>query len=268
MYKYGGLLIYQMHDDDGLLEVVDDAGIRSLHFGSSSKQSSQLLSEPSKLVLDYVRAMACWQLFKPVLEENVLMIGLGAGTISKYLLQNFPASFLTVIEYRKSVVKIARSHFGLPFDNRLKIIVADGGDYVCRVANNAKQFGLLIIDAFDHEGVAASVRTLVFFQAAKSLLTNNGILVINLWGGTANPQFQEIAQWLGQCFNWKTLFLPVQNGNNIIVFAFNDPTNLYSMSELRVLAMSLEQSYQIEFPTFLKNIKKHNASTLKEIIKL
>lgn len=268
MYKYGGRLIYQDHDDDGTLEVIDDAGLRSLHFGSLPKQSSMSLGEPDRLILDYVRAMTSWQLFKPMLEGDVLLIGLGGGSISKYLLHHFPLCRLKVIEYRKSVVKVARSHFGLPLDTRLKIIIDDGGRYVCRAADTQDQhYCLLIIDAFDHEGVAPSICSEVFFQAAKSLLTNDGILVINLWGGTGNQQFQELAHWIGQCFNWNILFLPVLDRSNIIVLAFNGQTPRHSLPELRDRANKLEQHYQIEFPRFLKDLKKHNASTFNQLIK-
>ena len=268
MQKYGGWLIYQNHDDDGTLEIVDDAGVISLHFGSYPKQSSMSLKEPDKLVLEYVRAMASWQLFKPVLEEDVLLIGLGAGSIGKYLLRHFPACRLKAIEYRKSVVKIARSHFGLPLDPRLKIIIGDGGQYVCR-AGDAQQerYGLLIIDAFDHEGVAPSICSENFFQAAQSLLANDGILVANLWGGAGNQQFQQLARWIGQCFNWHILFLPVPDRSNIIVLAFNGQSPKYSLAELRARANALEQRHQIEFPRFLKDLKKHNASTFNQLVK-
>jgi spermidine synthase len=79
--------------------------------------------------------------------------------------------------------------------------------------------------------------------------------------------FQQVASWIGRIFHWKTLFLPVQGRGNIIGLAFNDKTPLYSMQALRDRANALEQRYQIEFPVFLKDIKKHNASTLNQTIK-
>ena len=85
MYKYDGLLIHESHDDEGILEVIDNKGFRSLHFGSSPKQSSLLIADPNKLVLDYVRAMTSWLLFKPSLEDDALLIGLGGGSLAKHL---------------------------------------------------------------------------------------------------------------------------------------------------------------------------------------
>jgi spermidine synthase len=267
MHKYEGLLIHQSHDDDGIIEVVEQAGVRSLHFGSPPRQSSTLLIDPDKLVLDYVRAMTSWMLFKETLDEPTLIIGLGGGSITKHLLHHFPQCRLTAVESRASVVKIARSHFGLPLDPRLKMIVDDGGAYLReRVDTHSERYGLLIVDAFDHDGMAESISNQVFFDACQAVLKPDGLLVINLWGGTGNPDFQAAALWLGRAFDWRLLFLPVAGRGNIIGLAFNKQAPLYAMKALRERAIALEQHYQIEFPVFLKNLKKHNVSTLKQVI--
>jgi spermidine synthase len=268
MYKYEGLLIHESHDDEGIIEVIELKGVRSLHFGSQPRQSSMLLIDPHKLELDYVRAMASWLLFKPTLDDDALIVGLGGGSLTKHLLQHFPECRLKVVEYRKSVVKIARSYFGLPLDPRLKIIVDDGASYIRQRTETCREYySLLFIDAFDHEGMASSICNEAFFDACKILLKKDGILVINLWGGTNNPEFQQVSLWLGRVFNWQTLFLPVRNRGNIIGLAFNDYSPLYSMKELRTNALALEQLYQIQFPAFLKDLKRHNASTFNQVIK-
>ena len=91
--------------------------------------------------------------------------------------------------------------------------------------------------------------------------------MINLWGGTNNPEFQQVSHWLGNVFEWQILFLPVRDRGNIIALAFNNYSPLYSLKDLRANALALEQQYQIEFPTFLKDLKKHNTSTFNKVIK-
>ncbi len=268
MYKYEGLLIHESHDDEGIIEVIEHKGVRSLHFGSHPRQSSMLLTDPCKLELNYVRAMTSWLLFKSTLDDDALIVGLGGGSLTKHLLQHFPECRLKVVEYRKSVVKIARNYFSLPLDPRLKIIVDDGGDYIRQRSDAYREhYSLLFIDAFDHEGMASSICNEAFFDACKALLKIDGILVMNLWGGTHNPEFQQVSLWLGRVFDWQTLFLPIRDRGNIIALAFNDYSPRYSMKELRTNALELEQQYQIEFPTFLKDLRKYNASTFNQVIK-
>lgn len=263
MYKYQGRLIYQSHDEDGILEVIEKNGVRSLHFGSSSRQSSMLLAEPDRLELGYVRAMISWMLFKKEW-GSALLIGLGGGSLAKFLLRHFPVCRLRIVEYRRSVIQIARSHFGLPFDPRLKIVVNDGGRYVEeRSRRGFERYDLLMVDAFDHDGLAPAINRQAFFAGCRSLLNADGILAINLWGGVRNPVFQKIANWLADVFSWRLLFLPVRNRGNIIVLAFNDGRTTYSLKELRQKAALLESRYGIEFPLFLKDFGSHNASTFK-----
>ena len=267
MYRYEGRVIHESHDDDGILEVVESDGVRSLHFGSFPRQSSMLLAEPDKLYLNYVRAMTSWMLFKPTLDDEALIIGLGGGSLTKHLLHHFPDCRLKVVEYRESVVKIARSHFGLPLDPRLKVIIDDGAKYVRqRTESQSEQYSLMFVDAFDHEGMASSISNHAFFDACKMLLKKDGMLVINLWGGAQQPPIPAGCPVAGTTFDWRILFLPVQDRGNIIGLAFNEEAPLHSMKDLRTRAIILEQLYQIEFISYLKEIAKHNSSVINNSI--
>ena len=170
MYKYEGHVIYESYDEEGIIEIVEQKGIRSLHFGTQAQQSTISLAEPDKLHLNYVKAMTSWLLFKDTLED-ALLVGLGGGSLTKHLLHHFSECRLKVVEYRKGVIKIARSYFGLPLDPRLKIVVDDGGEYIRQHYEKYREhYNLIFIDAFDHEGVAPSVRSEAFFDACKALL--------------------------------------------------------------------------------------------------
>ena len=267
MYKYDGLVIYQAHDDDGLLEIIERDGVRSLHFGSSSRQSSMRLNAPLNLELDYARAMMSYLLFKPNLTDEVLLIGLGGGSLAKFLLHYFPDCYLKVIEYRHSVVKIARRFFDLPLDRRLKIIIDDGAVYLKeRAVSYQGHYSLLLIDAFDSEGLAPSLCNKAFFEHCQAVLKPDGLLVINLWGGLTNPLFIEISTWIGQIFHWHTLFLAVQGRGNIIVLAFNSKPACHLL-ELKTRATELTTHYHIDFTAFLRDLKRHNASTFQYLVR-
>jgi spermidine synthase len=265
MYKYDGLVVYQNHDDDGILEVVEENGIRSLHFGTNSRQSSISLNNPESLYLPYTRAMTSWLLFKEQIDD-LLILGLGGGSLARHLLYHFPACRIRAIEYRASVVKIARSHFGLARDSRLKVIVDDAGSYVRQHAQAFYgEYGLILIDAFDSEGMADSIASLSFFDACKVLLKPDGMLVINLWG-TETKLFGSCFHWLQQVFNERVLLLPVRNRGNMIAVAFNYEMPRFDLKALKVRANELEQQYQIEFPKFLKDFNKHNPYSIHSVI--
>lgn len=266
MQKYDGNLVYQNHDKDGIIEVVEKKGVRALHFGSNSRQSTQLVDQPDQLHSLYARAMMGLLLFNDS-PENILMIGLGGGTLTKYLLRQFSACKIKVVEYRNDVLKVARSHFDLPLDPRLKIKIGCGGEYISTQSKMVEAaHDLIMIDAFDHEGMAVEVSSENFFDGCRTLLKDDGLLAINLWG-TQKDQFKHVAWNMGRVFEWKILFLPVRKRGNIIGFAFRENAPKFTMKELRTKAKQLEQQYQLEFPVFVKDIKRNNDSILHNVIK-
>jgi len=266
MRKYDGLLIHQEFDEQGLIEIVETDGVRSLHFGTSPRQSSMFIDVPNQLHSAYAKAMLSFLLFKEQ-PRNVLMIGLGGGLLTKYLLYQFPNCQIKTIEFRQAMVKIARRFFLLPLEPRLKIKIGDGAEYIKEQSKFVdKVHDLIMIDAFDEVGLAETMQGATLFEACKTLLSDKGMLVINLWGND-KELFQQIAWEMGTVFNWKILFLPVRGRGNIIGLAFAEGHPDFSMKELRAKAKLLDEQYQIEFLNFIKDLKRNNSSVLKRVIK-
>lgn len=265
MVKVNGRLIYQSHDDDGVIEVVEQNGVRSLRFGSSATQSSLRMDDPEKLELAYLRAMNGWMLFKEAPEQS-LLLGLGGGSLARHLLYHFPDCRLVAVEYRKGVVKVARSHFGLPLDRRLKVILDDGGHYARRRAETLRgYFSLVFVDIFDHKGMSPSLSNIAFFDDCSALLKDDGMLIMNLWD-TDKDLFATYCDWLNSAFQERVLFLPVNDYDNIIALAFNKGAPRYSLKALRSKAEALEPIYGIEFSNFLKTLIKSNPRVINRVI--
>ena len=266
MQKYDGLLVHQEFDEHGLIEIVETEGVRSLHFGTSPRQSSMVIAEPNVLHSAYAKAMMSWLLFKEQ-PNDVLMIGLGGGLLTKYLLYEFPNCQIKTIEFRQAILKVARRFFQLPLEPRLKIKIGDGADYIKQQSkSSSKQHDLIMIDAFDEVGMADTIQGSALFSACKTLLSDKGMLVINLWGNDKDL-FQQIAWEMGSTFEWKILFLPVRGRGNIIGLAFAKGHPDFSMKALRLRAKQLDDQYQIEFLNFIKDLKRNNSSVLKRVIK-
>ena len=266
MYKYEGLLVYQSHDTEGIIEIIDQDGVRALHFGSHARQSTMLIDKPNQLHSLYPRAMMALLLFNES-PKDVLMVGLGGGTITKFFLHEFADCKIKVIEYRNSVLKIARSHFGLPLDPRLKVKIGCGGDYVSTQSKKIEEkHDVIIIDAFDQDGMADEVSSESFFDGCRTLLKDDGMLVINLWG-THKDSFKQVAWNMGRVYEWRVLFLPVRKRGNVIGFAFREKAKKPTLKQLRQKANALENQYPLEFSTFVKDFKRNNTSVLDKVFK-
>lgn len=266
MQKYNGILVYQHHDEEGIIEVVDQSGERALHFGSDARQSSMLLGEPDRLHSRYAKAMMAALLFHPQ-PEQILMIGLGGGTITKFLLHQFAECRIKVIEFRRSVLKVARSHFGLPFNDRLKVKIGCGAQHVLMQSREYESlYDLMVIDAYHHDGMAAEISNALFFDNCHTLLKADGLLVINLWKTDA-ARFEEVCWNLQRSFDDRVVFLPVKNRGNVIAIAFGADKPRFAIKSLIDQAQQLELLYQLEFPVYLQDIRRHNHQNLHRVFK-
>ncbi len=187
--------------------------------------------------------------------------------MAKHLLYAFPSGQISAVERRRSVVTIARSHFGLPFDSRLKVIIGDGGHYIQQAVKQQRQYDLLLIDAFDHEGLSESINGESFFDACRIILRKQGIMMINLWR-TDIDLFEQIAWYLSRSFDEKILYLPVMERGNVIVFCFPEKVPQLTGKSLRSRAEALAAGSGIEYPDFLQDLKKYNSRVTKKLFKL
>lgn len=262
---YGGQVVLQRSSDEGIIEVVDIGDIRSMHFGTYPRQSSMSLRQPYRLELSYTRSMMACLLFNP-LPENILVVGLGGGSLVKFLLHHLPHSQITVIEYRRDVIEIAQGFFGVPEnDPRLTILQGDGYQLVSEMFyRGEQQFDLLLVDAYDHEGMAQSIGAQVFFDACAGVLSSRGLMSINLWGSD-RPSFNLTMQRINQSFQDNSLLLPVADKGNVIALALKQVVNPSKLNKLRPLATQLEDTLQVSLPQSLQQLIRQNQSFLTRL---
>jgi spermidine synthase len=89
---------------------------------------------------------------------------------------------------------------------------------------------------------------------------------MNLWG-TNKALFSQIAWNLQQVFGEQLLFLPVRGRGNVIGLAFNENFPKIALKQLRIRALELQAHYQLEFPNFVSDLKKHNPHTFHRFVK-
>ncbi len=254
MQRYGGELIYHGRDDEGVLEVVDTHGVRSLHFGTSPKQSALSLQNPNRPELAYVRAMLSALLFVDD-PASVLLIGLGGGSLARFFLEQFPDCRVDAVERRASVVEIAHAYFGLPRHGRLGIRIGEADHLVeTQAQHQAGAYDLILIDAYDHLGMDSSVNSLDFLSACVELLHPQGVLDFNLWGSHPVSLKHSLAL-LKTCFSDRAFRLAVPNRGNVIGLGLGKAFASFKLKQFEPRARKLEVRTGVEMTYFLRNLR-------------
>lgn len=253
--------IHKAVADRASVDVSERDGVRSLHLGSDTVQSSMRLSAPFDLELPYTRSMMAFLLFHPE-PKNILMIGLGGGSLAKFVYRHLPEARTTALEISNQVVAIARSLFFLPPDDeRLSVQIEEGGQFV---ATHPACADVILSDGFDSETLAESLSTQLFFADCRRALTANGVFAINLWGSDKN--FPIYLQRIADSFDNQTLCLPSEKHGNIVVFAFRRNQGSPRWSDLLDRARALEAQCGLDFPRFVSRLRDLNPHTEKRLL--
>ena len=203
----------------------------SLSFTSSLIQSSMRLDAPDELLLDYTRAMMGCLLLHPA-PRRVLMIGLGGGSMLKYLHRHLPDAMFTVVEISQAVIDL-RGDFLIPPDSeRLRTVCDDGARFIrefvrtldadsppatAKTPARPARFDVILVDGFDGAGLPPALSSRRFYEGCRAALSEDGVLVANVQADTARSR--EIRQRLCRAFDGAVASVESDEGGNEVMSA-------------------------------------------------
>ncbi|WP_295626425.1 fused MFS/spermidine synthase [uncultured Nitrosomonas sp.] len=233
------------------IDIREEAGVRTLHFGSDWIQGAMRIARPWRLELDYTRKMMTSLLLRgdAHFPRKVLLIGLGAASLTKFIYRYYPHAKLTVVEIEPRVVAVARQFFKLPQDPlRLNIVIADGSQYI---AEHDKTYDLILVDGFGADARPGELDTLPFYQMCRARLNDNGILVVNLLG--RNRGYQASLERIKTSFDERALAFPSCDSGNVIAVAATGEEIKIALNELKEQALELKEKTGLNLlPTLVR----------------
>jgi spermidine synthase len=175
---YSGKVVYRKDTQYHRIAVVDSDQIRQLRF-DSSYQSATMLKDPYATVYDYTDYMQLGLAYNPA-ARNVLMIGLGGGTVAKRVRRDFPQVSVEIVELDPVVSQVARRYFSVPQDGPgLHTTIEDGRQFLLR---DKRKWDVIMIDAYYADAIPFHMVTLEFLELARSRLSQDGVIVTNAIG--------------------------------------------------------------------------------------
>lgn len=222
----------EIHDDHGVIRVVEAGDYRFLEFGDEVEQSCSYRPDPAWLEYDYTRAMLLGALL-PARCERALFLGLGGGSLTMACLKWLALRAAEAVELRPAVPALAREFMGLADDPRLQIRIGDARSQLAECA----PADVIFLDLYTDTGPAAAHIAWGFLQACRARLRPGGWLVINQWSATdGKPLGAPLLRGLFRHSYWEC---PVCEGN-VILYVPADEAQTLDPAALRERARSLE----------------------------
>ena len=236
--------------------IFNDDPLRSLYLNPDCMQSAMHLDAPERLICAYSQAMMGFLLWNPT-PRHIILIGLGGGSLVKYCYRYLPDCRITVIEINADVIAL-RDHFFIPPDDeRLSVIHADALSALPLTPFMSPDADVIIIDAFDQQGLVTALNTAAFYQSCYQRLRSGGILVSNIGG---KPSIlAPMLSHLRQLFAKEVCWIKSPDSYNLIVFAIKES---FQRTEKINVAEALYQEHPelalALLPTIMHSIKPAN----------
>ncbi|MBU0618760.1 methyltransferase domain-containing protein [Patescibacteria group bacterium] len=191
---------------NGRIQVVHQLGSVRIEVGGLL-QSGGVLTQIWKKGLKNVQIpLPTVDLPKADKAQNVLILGLGGGTVVKLILQKWPQVKITGIEIDPLMVKLAKKYFDLGQISNLKIITSDAIKFVKDYALQPTLYNLIIVDLYLGDQIPTDVKSRKFLTAIKRAIDKNGLVIFNhLFYGSKKKEAEEFIRRLEKVFPRITL---------------------------------------------------------------
>lgn len=199
-----GKLVHSESSDFSNIRIRENGSVRSLYFfeppGLEVRQTSLDLKRPGQLLVPYTRTMFASFLFSYP-QERVLIVGLGGGSMVRFLNHHFPQTRVDAVEIDPVIVKFADEWFGTRPGPRTRIFTGDAIHYLQR---DAGRYDVIYMDAFlepgadtDSRGIPRRLKTVDFLRGLHDRLNPGGVVAFNL---VEQPSLARDLQTISEAF--------------------------------------------------------------------
>jgi spermidine synthase len=229
--------------------VVDIGTRRHLFFNDKSVQSSMLLDRPFDLLTPYTQKMMAFLLLNER-PRNIVMIGLGGGSLAKFCHHHFPEARITVCEVNARIIAL-RERFCIPADDaRFRVIHGDGIEHLRTLGEDVD---VLLVDAFDAEGVDPGLADSDFYANAARCLQERGVFVMNFSG--VQSRYAQNFRQIDTAFRMPPMMVPVDDSDNLLVFACNTDAGPLLLEHGDSVATALNHKLALDFTRYLAKLR-------------
>lgn len=214
---------------------------RVLQFSDDAVQGALDLERPSRIVLEYPRAMLHLMERNDPQYHRVFVVGHGIGTIPSYLSDRQ----VKVAELDAEVVRLSRHFFGYTGPD---VRIGDGRELLEQ--EESRTYDYIVIDAFSAAGTPEQFTNQSFFALVKDKLDADGAVLLNVFGRSGNDKLvNAIYTTLGTQFTYTRAFaLPAEPNDvqNRILIGSHRPIDAHIKQMAGFVEQCLEEGYIIE----------------------
>jgi spermidine synthase len=187
------------------------------------------------------------------------MVGLGGGSMARFIHQGMPNTRVSVVEIDPGVVTVARKFFRFPEeDDRLEILIGDGAELVPRRPASAD---VLVVDGFVNGRPAEGLCTQSFYDGAFAAVREPGVMVANFMAD--DRKIERHLDRMEKSFGRNPTLLLAQEEDNLIAFAHRGAPSRVAWAELKARARAANALFGLPLEECLPALRQRNPHTTR-----
>lgn len=210
------IVLYEKNSVYHYIRVTEDTSSRTRYLGFDKlrgSQSKMYIDKPYSLAFEYTRMSIVSLCFSENITD-ILVVGLGGGSIPKFIHRCFPEINIDVVEIDPYIVEVSKEYFGFSETPGMKVYVDDGRLFIKRAS---KLYDVIILDAYNEHTIPFHMTTREFLSEVKSKLKPKGLVASNIWSPSSNKfHYSEILTYQS-VFPQLYLFGGILSGNHIFI---------------------------------------------------
>ncbi|NJK73055.1 MAG: fused MFS/spermidine synthase [Microcoleus sp. SU_5_6] len=176
-------------------------------------QSILDLNNPLSLIFPYAAAVLLALIWNSQ-PQKIYVIGFGGGTIPRFFHHYFAGATIECTDLDPIIVEAAQKFFGIQLDDRLKVVIQDGREYLAQQISSAK-YDIIIVDAgFGSGYMPYRLVTQEFYRLCKEYLSIAGVAVVHLFH---KPEFNAAAVKTIQSVFARVYICNFETGNSVVM---------------------------------------------------
>jgi spermidine synthase len=134
--------------------------------------------------------------------SNVLVLGLGVGSVAKVIHKFFPKAKIIGVEIDPIMIKLGKKYFNLSTVKNLKIKVKDAISCFHDLNHESKNFDLVLVDLYVGDRVPKEATKEAFIKNVKKSLSPSGVAIFNrLYYGEKKKEANQFEAQLKKIFS-------------------------------------------------------------------
>lgn len=143
--------------------------------------------------------------------NNVLILGLGGGTVAKLIRKKYPNAKITGVEIDPIMIELGKKYLDLD-KTGVDIKNVDAQEFLTKGAPSVTKYDLVVVDLYNGSEFPKQFEEEKYIKLIKNILQKNGLIIFNrLYYGDKRPDTVKFGRSMEKVFSKVIWFYPEAN---------------------------------------------------------